>query len=143
MRAPTFYRGGAKGQAPVVGKSLRVGRNVLLDVHGPLTIGRDVTIGHDVLVLTGTHDPELRGAARQQSFSARPVTIEDGAWICSGAIVCPGVTIGKHSVVGPGAVVMRNVAPYTIVAGNPARRVRRLAQSDGTPLAAQPTEAPC
>jgi maltose O-acetyltransferase len=111
---------------PIVGRSFRVGRNVLIDGHGQITIGDDVFCGHNVMILTGTHDPEQRGLARQRSFSARPVTLGDGVWICSGAIICPGVTVGPHSVVGPGAVVMRNVPSYTIVAGNPAQKVRRL-----------------
>lgn len=119
-----------KRHAPVVGASFKVGTNVLLDGHAPITIGDYVFLGHNVMVLTGGHDPERRGLERQQTCVARPVTIEDGVWVCSGAIICPGVTLGRHSVVGPGAVVMRNVAPYTIVAGNPARRVRRLHETE-------------
>lgn len=127
---------------PVIGRAFRVGHGVLLDGHGPITIGDYVFLGHGVMILTGGHDPELRNAARQQHCTARPVTIGDGVWICSGAIVCPGVTIGEHSVVGPGAVVMRNVAPYTIVGGNPARRVRRLARpGEAAPPSA--AEVPC
>jgi maltose O-acetyltransferase len=116
----------ATRHAPTVGAAFKVGEGVLLDGHAPITIGNHVFLGHRVMVLTGTHDPELRGAERQRRVGARPVVIEDGVWVCSGAIIGPGVTLGAHSVVGPGAVVLRNVAPYTIVAGNPARRVRRL-----------------
>lgn len=119
-----------KRHAPVVGQAFKVGTNVLLDGHAPITIGDYVFLGHNVMVLTGMHDPELRMQARQEQRGARPVVIEDGVWVCSGAIICPGVTLGAHSVIGPGAVVMRNVAPCTIVAGNPARRVRRLAETE-------------
>ncbi len=125
----------AQRHAPVVGQSFKVGTNVLLDGHAPITIGDYVFLGHNVMVLTGTHDPERRGRERQAVIGARPVIIEDGVWVCSGAIICPGVTLGAHSVIGPGAVVMRNVAPYTIVAGNPARRVRRLREP--LPVAAE------
>lgn len=120
----------AQRHAPVVGQAFKVGTNVLLDGHAPITIGDYVFLGHNVMVLTGMHDPELRMQARQEQRGARPVTIEDGVWVCSGAIICPGVTLGRHSVIGPGAVVMRNVAPCTIVAGNPARRVRRLVETE-------------
>lgn len=111
---------------PIIGRSFRVGHNVLIDGHAQITIGDDVFLGHNVMLLTGTHDVEERGAARQASVRARPITIRDGVWICSGAIVCPGVVIGEHAMVGPGAVVMRNVPAYTVVGGNPAVRIRRL-----------------
>ncbi len=51
----------------------------------------------------------------------RPVVIGDHVWIGARALICPGVTIGEGAVVGAGAVVTRDVAPYAIVAGNPAR----------------------
>jgi maltose O-acetyltransferase len=122
---PIYY---ALHYQPIIGRSFKVGHNVLIDGHAQITIGDDVFLGHHVMLLTGGHDPEQRGAARQAAVSARPIIIGDGVWICSGAIVCPGVTIGAHSVVGPGAVVMRNVPAYTIVGGNPARKIRRLAR---------------
>ncbi len=50
-----------------------------------------------------------------------PIRIEDGAWIGAGAIILANVTVGRKAVVGAGAVVTRDVAPYTVVAGNPAR----------------------
>jgi maltose O-acetyltransferase len=122
---PIYY---ALHHQPIVGRSFKVGHNVLIDAHAQITIGDDVFLGHNVMLLTGTHDAEQRGAERQAAVRARPITIGDGVWICSGAIICPGVTIGEHSVVGPGAVVMRNVPAYTIVGGNPARKIRRLAR---------------
>lgn len=122
---PIFYH---RRCEPVIGRSFKVGHNVLIDGHAPVTIGDDVFVGHNVMVLTGSHDVEQRGAARQAAVVSRPVVIGDGVWICSGAIICPGVTIGAHAVVGPGAVVLRNVAAYTVVGGNPARRIRRLAR---------------
>lgn len=123
MPEATFYH--PKVPA-IIGRSFCVGHHVLIDGHAQVTIGNDVFVGHNVLILTGSHDYERRGAARQQAIRARPVTIGDGVWVCSGAIICPGVTIGAHAVVGPGAVVMRNVPPFTIVGGNPAKTIRRL-----------------
>jgi maltose O-acetyltransferase len=111
---------------PIIGRNFKVGFNVILDCHAQITIGDDVFCGHAVQILTGGHDYTKRGEARQRAITARPVTIGDGAWICSGALLCPGVTIGAHAVVGPGAVVMRNVPRGAIVGGNPARIIRRL-----------------
>lgn len=120
---PTLYHG---HRAPVIGRGVKFGREVLLDGHAQITIGRDAFLAHRVMVLTGQHDIEARGQARQRAVAGRPVAIGEGAWICSGAIICPGVTIGAHAVIGPGAVVMRNVPAYTVVGGNPAQRIRRL-----------------
>ncbi|WP_370630610.1 DapH/DapD/GlmU-related protein [Mucilaginibacter sp. 21P] len=52
-----------------------------------------------------------------------PVVIEDYAWVCSRAIILPGVTIGRGAVVAAGAVVTRDVAPYTVVGGTPAKKI--------------------
>ena len=120
----------AEGCKPIVGDGCNLGEDTLLDCHGQITIGADTFFGHGVKVLTGLHDYSLFGSQRKNSSSARPVTIGAGVWVCSGAILCPGVTIGDHAVIGPGAVVMRNVAPYTLVGGNPARRIRRLRSED-------------
>lgn len=114
------------GQTLKAGQNCKIGHGSILDTRGPITIGRDVFFGHRVMVLTGGHDVYKFGSARKASKTTRPVTIGDGVWVCSGAILCPGVTIGEHAVIGPGAVVMRNVPPYAVVAGNPAQVVRRL-----------------
>lgn len=68
----------------------------------------------------GRHDLE---------FSA-PITIKEGCWICSGAIVCGGVTIGENSVVAAGAVVTRDVPSNSLVAGVPAKVIRKIDEDD-------------
>ena len=101
---------------------------VILDV-GRVTIGADVQIGPNVQLLTPTHplDPEVRRRALE---AQRPITIEDNVWLGGGVIVCPGVTIGRDTVVGAGAVVTRDLPPGVLAVGNPARVVRRL---EGSP----------
>ncbi len=96
---------------------------VALDV-APITIGDDVQIGPNVQLLTPTHplDPDLRRAKWE---AAEPITIGANVWLGGGAIVLPGVTVGEDAVVGAGAVVTRDVAPGTVVVGNPARVLRR------------------
>ena len=108
---------------PDIDGTANLGEDTLFDCQGKIRIGAYVFFGHRCMVLTGTHDMRCYGYDRQQRRSARPVTIREGAWICSGAIINPGVTIGRHAVVGPGAVVYRNVPDFTVVAGNPARKV--------------------
>jgi maltose O-acetyltransferase len=97
---------------------------VILDV-GRVTIGADVQIGPNVQLLTPTHplDPELR---RSGAEAAEPITIGDNVWLGGGVIVCPGVTVGRDTVVGAGAVVTRDLPPGVLAVGNPARVVREL-----------------
>jgi acetyltransferase-like isoleucine patch superfamily enzyme len=78
-----------------------------------------VSIGPEAALLTLGHDP------RSPTFADRggPVSVGDRAWIGFRAIVLPGVTIGEGAVVGAGGVVSRDVPPFTIVAGNPARPI--------------------
>jgi len=73
-----------------------------------------------------------RGSKRWTAVSIAPVTVRSKAWIGFGATVLKGVTIGTGAVVGAKAVVTRDVPPFTVVAGNPARVVRRLASSEET-----------
>ena len=97
---------------------------VILDV-GRVTIGADVQIGPNVQLLTPTHplDPEVRRTGLE---AAEPITIEDNVWLGGGVIVCPGVTIGRDTVVGAGAVVTKDLPPGVLAVGNPARVARAL-----------------
>jgi maltose O-acetyltransferase len=117
---------------PVLGKDTHISDGAFLDCTGTITIGDYTFCGHRVMILTGTHDYHTTfGHARQKATGSKPVTIGTGVWICSGAIICPGVTIGDHAVVAPGAVVYRNVPAYGVVVGNPARLVKRLRSDYG------------
>lgn len=82
-------------------------------------VGNHVDIGPEAVILTLGHDPH--GAHFEDRGGE--VIIGDRAWICYRAIVLPGVSIGEGAVVGAGAVVTRDVEPYTVVAGNPARPI--------------------
>jgi len=86
----------------------------------PLAIGDCVVINDGVRILTGTHDidsSDFRSICRR-------VTVGNYAWICTGALILPGVQIGDGAVVAAGAVVSRDVPPYAVVAGNPARLIK-------------------
>jgi maltose O-acetyltransferase len=97
---------------------------VILDV-GRVTIGADVQVGPNVQLLTPTHplDPEARRSGLE---AAEPITIEDNVWLGGGVIVLPGVTIGRDTVVGAGAVVAKDLPPGVLAVGNPARVIRAL-----------------
>jgi maltose O-acetyltransferase len=99
-----------------------------IDIGGTVQIGWGVRIGHDVSLLTVNHQigvPGLRAGTRRFA----PIVIGHGAWLASRTTILPGVTIGEGAVVAAGAVVTRDVAPNTLVAGVPARLVRPLATS--------------
>ncbi|MCA8034495.1 acyltransferase [Burkholderia arboris] len=103
-----------------IGDNTVVNRYTYLDGRVPLTIGNNVNISHYTLIQTLTHDPQNPDFV----CLCKPVVIEDHVWIGARAIISPGVRIGEGAVVGAGSVVTRDVEPYTIVAGNPARFIK-------------------
>jgi acetyltransferase-like isoleucine patch superfamily enzyme len=105
--------------------------NALFNVSGgTITVGEYAFFGHDVAVLTGTHDIEQFGRARQLAFpgSGRDVVIGVGVWLASQVLVLGPVTIGEHAVVAGGSLVREDVEPYAVVAGRPAKVVKRIAR---------------
>ena len=95
---------------------------------GDITVGPYAFFGHNVSVLTGTHDINQFNKERQMSFpgSGRDVVIHEGVWLASNAVVIGPCQIGEHAVVAAGSLVLRDVAPYTVVAGSPAKVVRTI-----------------
>jgi acetyltransferase-like isoleucine patch superfamily enzyme len=108
------------GDRIVIGDNTVINRYSYLDGRVALTIGNNVNVSHYTLIQTLTHDPQNRDFLCLE----RPVVIHDHVWIGARAIICPGVTIGEGAVVAAGAVVTQDVAPYTIVGGNPARYIK-------------------
>ncbi|MGB3304001.1 sugar O-acetyltransferase [Gordonia sp. (in: high G+C Gram-positive bacteria)] len=102
---------------------------VLLDC-APITIGDDCSIGPRVQLLTALHPLEDHQARRERWESAAPISIGDNVWFGGGVIVCPGVSIGRNTVVGAGSVVTRNLPDHVFAAGNPARVIRELPHED-------------
>jgi maltose O-acetyltransferase len=101
---------------------------VMLDV-APIRIGSGCQIATCVQLLTATHpiDPEARRLGWE---SAEPITVGDNVWLGSGAIVCPGVTIGDDTVVGAASVVTRDLPPRVVALGNPARVHHSIGERD-------------
>ncbi len=112
---------------------IRIGRNCLISEFNVLRGQGGITIGDNVytaplvqmLAVDHVYDDPTRPII-EQGITARGIVVEDNAWIGAGAIVCDGVRIGQGAVVGAGAVVTEDVPPYTIVAGVPAKAVRRI-----------------
>lgn len=107
-------------------KGLRIGENSVvnarcrMDNRGGIHIGDNVSISSDVTILTADHDMDSPDFAGRN----RPVIIEDYVWIGTAAMIMPGVTIGKGAVVAAGAIVTKDVAPYHVVAGIPAKFIK-------------------
>lgn len=89
----------------------------MLAGNAHITIGDHCAFGPRVRVLSATHDHRRLDLPD----TAASVTIGNHVWICAGATILPGVSVGDGSVVAAGSVVTRDVAPFSIVAGNPAR----------------------
>jgi acetyltransferase-like isoleucine patch superfamily enzyme len=116
-----------------IGDETVINRNfVISDDYEPLvTIGDRVAISPNVTIIAASgpnnsrlnHNAEVRG----KLIIKAPVHINDDVWIGAGAIIMPGVTVGRSAIVGAGAVVTHNVPDGWIVAGNPARKLRQLA----------------
>jgi putative colanic acid biosynthesis acetyltransferase WcaF len=104
-----------------IGAWSSVGFDALLYNLGPLQIGEKATISQRAHLCGGSHD--FRDDA--MPLLRKPVVVGDEAWICADAFVGPGVNIGRRAVVGARAVVTRDVAVDSVVAGNPARVIGR------------------
>ncbi len=103
----------------VIGKNTTINQRCRLDTRGTLSIGDNVSISAEVCILTASHDIQSVGFDGMQEA----VTIGDFAFIGTRALILPGVAIGKGAVVAAGSVVTRNVEPYTVVGGVPARAI--------------------
>lgn len=104
-----------------IGDWSSVGDHARIYSLGRVAIGSRATVSQYAHLCAGTHDP--RDPAMR--LLKPPIRIGDEAWICADAFVGPGVTVGEGAVCGARAVVVRDVAPWTIVAGNPARPVKK------------------
>lgn len=115
------------------GKNITVGENVFINAgckfqdHGGITLEDGVLVGHNVVIATLNHG---QNPSDRQSLIPSPVRIREGAWIGAGVVICPGVTIGRHSIVAAGAVVVRDVPDNVIVGGVPAKVLKPIDKMD-------------
>ena len=119
------------------GKNISFGKNVFINAgchfqdQGGITIGDGVLIGHNVVLATANHDLE---PSKSRKLHYKPIVIGDNVWIGSNAVILQGVTIGEWSVVAAGAVVTKDVEPFTVVGGVPAKFIRKVEDDSDAPL---------
>ncbi len=112
------------GMEIALGPQTYVGHRCLFYGHGGIRVGRDVLMANDVQLICGNHTFTRRDLPiRAQPTQERPIVIEDDVWLGASSIVLGGVTIGRGSVVGAGAVVTRSLPPYSVARGVPAQVV--------------------
>lgn len=102
-----------------IGNYTHINKGCILDARGGLSIGNNVSISYNVSLITGSHD------CYKSNFPGKylPIRIEDYVWIGANATILNNVTIGEGAVVSAGSVVTKNVEPYTIVGGVPAKKI--------------------
>jgi putative colanic acid biosynthesis acetyltransferase WcaF len=103
-----------------VGEWSAIGEDVLVYNLGKVIIGSHATISHRAHLCAGTHDYRIPSLP----LLKLPIVIGPRAWVCADAFVGPNVSVGEGAIVGARGVVIKNVAPWTIVAGNPARIIK-------------------
>ena len=114
-----------------IGANIYLGDNVFLNYDCVLLDGNRITIGDDVLIgprvqlYTASHPLDSKVRKQQLEFT-REIVIGERVWIGGGAIVCPGVTIGKNTVIGAGSVVVKDIPDGVLAVGNPCRVVKTL-----------------
>jgi acetyltransferase-like isoleucine patch superfamily enzyme len=104
------------------GKNIVINKGATILSPGRVVIEDNVLIGPEVKIVTVDHDLH----DRHRLFHFGKVTIRENAWICIGAIICPGVTIGRNAVVAAGAVVTKDVPDNVMVGDNPARIIKTI-----------------
>jgi len=112
-----------------IGKGTRISRNVILDDHNPelITIGKNVAITTRVVVLCHQRDLtkySVGDDAMSFPFKEERVIIKDNVHIGIGSIIMPGVTIGEGAIIGAGSVVTKDIPPYCVAVGVPAKVIR-------------------
>lgn len=115
------------------GKNITIAKDVFINSgchfqdQGGITIGDGSLIGHNVVLATVNHDLDPKNN-RKNHYA--PIIIGNHVWIGSNATILPGVTIGEWAVVAAGAVVTKDVPPYTVVGGVPARILKTVEKAD-------------
>jgi acetyltransferase-like isoleucine patch superfamily enzyme len=104
-----------------IGKNVVVMNGCLMMSAGTITIDDDVQIAANVQLISNNHDPYERNV-----ITCKPVHICKGAWVGAGSTILPGITIGKHAIVGAASVVTKDVPDYAVAVGNPAKVIKYL-----------------
>ena len=120
---PPFYTD--YGRNITVGKRVFINMGCCFQDQGGITIGDDVLIGHQVVIATLNHDMD---PAKRGNMTPAPVKIGSRVWIGAHATILPGVTVGENAVIAAGAVVTKDVPANTVVAGVPAKIIKKIGE---------------
>jgi acetyltransferase-like isoleucine patch superfamily enzyme len=124
---PSNIYGGAIGAGLKVGDHSNIGPFAYIGCSGFISIGNNVMISPRVSIYAENHvfdNPEI--LMKEQGVTQAPVIIEDDCWIASNSIILAGVTIGKGSVIAAGSVVTKDIPPYSVAAGVPAKVIKQM-----------------
>lgn len=110
------------GEGIIIGNNVGIAQNCFIQVRGTVKIGNNVIIGPGVSIFSENHIFSRKDTyINEQGETRKGVIIEDGVWVASRAIILDGVTIGHNSIVAAGSIVNKDVPPFAIVGGVPAR----------------------
>ncbi|MGH7771211.1 MAG: DapH/DapD/GlmU-related protein [Candidatus Binatia bacterium] len=127
------------GKGLVVGYNTYIGPRCMIGAGGGITIGSNVTIGAAVDLLAENHNfANADLPINEQGVTRKGIVVEDDVWIGNRVIVLDGLRIRKGAVIGAGSVVTKDVPPYTVVVGNPARPAGRRTGSRRPPALEEP-----
>jgi len=141
MIRPSSYYGGELGEGLVVGDNSNIGPYCYVGASGFIQIGSNVLMSPRVSLFAENHNfADTARPIKEQGVTRAPITIEDDCWIASGSIILAGVTVHRGSIVAAGSVVTRDVPPYSIVAGSPARVIKMRRPTDGPAAQASAAE---
>lgn len=131
MIRPSGYYSRDLGVGLRIGDRTGIGAFCFIGCSGGIDIGSDVLFGPGVMLFAEDHDfASTKTTIKSQGVTWDPIVIEDDCWLASRVTVTSGVRIGRGSVVAAGAVVTRDVPPFSVVAGNPARVLRDRSTDD-------------
>ncbi|MEW6989875.1 DapH/DapD/GlmU-related protein [Colwelliaceae bacterium 6441] len=109
-----------------IGDNVDIAKQVLITTSGGVSIGARTLIGYRTQILSSNHViPDNLSKIFDSGHQHKKVTIENDVWIGANCIILPGVYIGEGAVIAAGSIVTKNVEPFTIVAGNPAKIIRK------------------
>ncbi|MBE9586360.1 acyltransferase [Mucilaginibacter sp. JRF] len=95
-------------------------------IIGPVSIGNNVIFAQNIVASGLNHEyRDVNQPIHAQKILVAPIVVEDDCWIAANSVITSGVTIGKHSVIAAGAVVTKNIPPYSVAVGNPAKVIKR------------------